>query len=106
MTAIRVYRSDKVEVRNESICGRGVFAKEPIKAGEIVAIKAGHIVNHEEVVKLTEDLGDYSLQIHDDFYLSPRTEDEVEQITIFGKSCSRLAIASSMRAMRRRTHNE
>jgi SET domain-containing protein len=83
VTPITVYRSDKVEVRNESICGRGVFARQAISAGEIVAIKAGHIVNHEEVIRLTNELGDYSLQIHDNFYLSPRTEEEVEQTTIF-----------------------
>ena len=76
MTTIRVYRSPKVEVRDASICGRGIFAKEQINKGEIVAIKAGHIVNQGEVKQLTATIGDFSLQIHDDFYLSPRTEDE------------------------------
>jgi uncharacterized protein len=89
MTTIRVYRSPKVEVRDASICGRGIFAKEQINKGEIVAIKAGHIVNQGEVKQLTATIGDFSLQIHDDFYLSPRTEDEVDETTIFiNHSCN------------------
>ncbi len=83
MPAIKCYRSPKIEVRDECLSGRGVVAIEPIAAGEIVAIKAGHIVNREQVQRITREIGDYSLQFHDDFYLTPVTLEEVEETTIF-----------------------
>ncbi len=83
MSAIRSYRSDKIEVRESQVEGRGVVAIAPIEKDEIVAIKAGHIVNAEQVLEITERLGDFSLQIHDDFFLTPTTAEEIEQTTIF-----------------------
>ena len=82
MPTIRSWRSPKVEVRDGSVAGLGVFAREPVAAGEIVAVKAGHIVHRDEVVRLTAEIGDQSLQIHDDLYLSPRTADEVDETSI------------------------
>jgi len=63
--------------------GKGLFAKEEIKKGEIVFVKSGHILNWEQTKKFTDELGDYYLQIHDDFYLSPTTKDEVQDTAIF-----------------------
>ena len=83
MPAIRSYRSPKIEVRDNTLAGRGVVAIEPIANGEIVAVKSGHIVNRDEVERITEEIGDFSLQIHDDFYLTPTTHDEIEDTTIF-----------------------
>ncbi len=82
MTPIHCWRSPKVEVRDGALAGRGVFATEPIAAGEVVAVKVGHIVDREEVVRLTAEIGDQALQIDDDIYLSPRTADEVVQTAI------------------------
>ena len=82
MPTIRSWRSPKVEVRDGSVAGLGVFAREPVAAGEIVAVKAGHIVHHDEVVRLTAEIGDQSLQIGDDLYLSPRTAAEVDETSI------------------------
>ncbi len=83
MPAIKSYRSPKIAVRDSTLAGRGVVAVEPINSGEIVAIKAGHIVSRVEVERITKDIGDFSLQIHDDFYLTPTTHDEIEDTTIF-----------------------
>ena len=89
MPTIRSWRSPKVEVRDGSVAGLGVFAREPVAAGEIVAVKAGHIVHRDEVVRLTAEIGDQSLQIHDDLYLSPRTVDEVDETSIrINHSCN------------------
>ena len=89
MPTIRSWRSPKVEVRDGSVAGLGVFAREPVAAGEIVAVKAGHIVHRDEVVRLTAEIGDQSLQIHDDLYLSPRTADEVDETSIrINHSCN------------------
>jgi len=82
MAPIRSWRSPSIEVRDGAVAGRGVFAVQPIEAGRIVAVKAGHIVHREEVFRLTDEIGDQSLQIHDDLYLSPRTADEVDETAI------------------------
>src|SRR3989338_10400113 len=43
--------SPKVEERNSPAHGRGLFAKEPIKAGEVVVIWGGVFVNEAEAEK-------------------------------------------------------
>ncbi len=43
--------SPKVEERNSPKHGRGLFAKEPIEAGEVVVIWGGDFVNHSEAQK-------------------------------------------------------
>ena len=42
------YRSPKTEVRQSLIQGKGLFAKEQISKGEIVAIKGGTIFTKDE----------------------------------------------------------
>jgi SET domain-containing protein len=83
MPAITSYRSDKIAVHHSQLEGRGIIAIAPIKKDEIVAIKSGHIVDAKQVLKITAQIGDYSLQIHDDFFLTPITEEEIKQTTIF-----------------------
>ena len=83
MQKIKSYKSPKTEIKESTIKGKGLFAKEDIKKGEIVFIKSGHIVGYEEMKKVEEELGEYCLQIDDDFYLCPRTKEEVEDTAIF-----------------------
>ena len=83
MPTIHSYRSPKIKVSDDTLAGRGVVAVESIKKDEVVAVKAGHIVNQETVERITEEIGDYSLQIYEDVYLTPTTEEEVDQTTIF-----------------------
>ncbi len=78
----KVWRSPKIEVQQSPLGGRGVFAVQEIAAGEIVAVKAGHVVQTEEMDRLTEEVGDFGLQIHDDFFLAPRTAEEVDGMTV------------------------
>ncbi|MBN1380408.1 MAG: SET domain-containing protein-lysine N-methyltransferase [Deltaproteobacteria bacterium] len=80
---IRCYRSPKIEIRASGPKGRGLFATEKIKRGEVVAIKAGHIVTADRLPEITTATGDYALQIDDYFYLSPISSEEVERLTIF-----------------------
>ena len=63
--------------------GRGCHAIAPIAKGEVVAIKAGHIVDSETEKRLREEVGDYALQIENDYYLMPTTEQEIEETSIF-----------------------
>ena len=87
---MKTYRSPKIEVRDNTLCGRGVVALEDIAKDEIVAIKSGHIVNAEQLANISVEVGDYALQIDDDFYLSPGCPEEVDDMTVFiNHSCDR-----------------
>lgn len=83
MTNIRTYRSPKTGVKSSPLGGRGLFACEKIFKGEVVAVKAGHILRTREVFEITKSVGDYTLQIHDDFFLGPRRPEEVEDMVVF-----------------------
>jgi len=84
MIPIKSWHSPKVEVKEKSrIEGKGLFAKEDIKKGTIVFIKLGHVVTFEEASKLMKELGDYTVQITDEFLLSPRTKEGVDNTGIF-----------------------
>jgi hypothetical protein len=73
------YRSPKTEVRESKIHGRGLFAKADIAKGEIVAVKGGHIVDRETLRReITPALGPVEIQIGDDLFIAPVTDDEGE----------------------------
>lgn len=86
---LKSYRSPKTIIKQSTKGGKGLFAKETIVQGEIIAVKNGHIVTALEAHKLDKEIGDFSLQISDEFYICPKTEKEVEQIVIFiNHSCT------------------
>jgi SET domain-containing protein len=73
------YRSPKTEVRESEIHGRGLFAKADIAEGEIVAVKGGHIVDRETLRReISPRLGPVEIQIDNDLFTAPVTEDERE----------------------------
>ena len=80
---MKTYRSPKIEVRDDTLSGRGVVALDNISKDEIVAIKAGHVINAEQLQKISVEVGDFALQIDDDFYLSPTCPEEVDDMTVF-----------------------
>ncbi|MDH5353822.1 MAG: SET domain-containing protein-lysine N-methyltransferase [Gammaproteobacteria bacterium] len=80
---MKTWRSPKIEVRTDTLAGRGVVAVEDIKKDEIVAIKAGHIITREQIKKATAEAGDLALQIDDEFYIAPTTPEEVEDMSVF-----------------------
>ena len=80
---MKTYRSPKIEVRRDTLEGRGVVAIADIAKDEVVAIKAGHIITRDEIDAVTAAAGDMALQIDDDFYLAPRTPDEVDDMAVF-----------------------
>ena len=80
---MKTYRSPKIEVREDTLAGRGVVAITDIARDEIVAIKAGHIISGGEIEQVTAMAGDMALQIDDDFYLAPRSPDEVDHMSVF-----------------------
>jgi len=77
------YRSIKTEIRISNTEGRGLFAKESIRKGEIVSVRGGHIITRqmeENVNKLDEYWG---YPIADDFVLAPLNTQEVEDVMMF-----------------------
>jgi uncharacterized protein len=80
---LKTYRSQKTMAKESTKGGKGLFAIDNINKGEIVAIKSGHIVTSAEAFKLDKEIGDFSLQISDGFYLCPKTKEEIDDSVIF-----------------------
>ncbi len=79
--------SPKVEVRNESINGKGIFAKEDITKGEIVFIKGGHILTKDQI--FSSEICDSYFPISDEYYLGSTNKEEEESIKLYqNHSCN------------------
>jgi uncharacterized protein len=72
-----------VKGQASGIQGRGLFATAPIPAGEIVAIKGGHIVDTATLRGLPALLRNSEIQIADGFHLVALSEDEYEPVMLF-----------------------
>jgi len=59
------------------IQGIGIFAVEDISKDEIVIIKAGHLLNLEQVKALNSDIHP-EIQVADDVFVCPSKESEIE----------------------------
>jgi len=82
------YISPKAAVKESSIHGRGLFAIEPIRKGEIVCVKGGHIFNRETLEQVAGTLGPAEIQIGEDLFIGPLSEQEREGSMIFSNhSC-------------------
>lgn len=79
---MKTWRSPKIEIRDDTLAGRGVVAIADIDKDEIVAIKAGHVITGAELEDAVVAAGDFALQIEDDFYIAPRHEDEVLDMSV------------------------
>jgi SET domain-containing protein len=69
--------------QSSRIQGRGLFATAPIAAGEIVAIKGGHVVDTATLQSLPERLQNAEIQIADGFHLVATEEAEYEPVMLF-----------------------
>ena len=83
------YRSPKTEVRESKIHGRGLFATADIAKDEIVLVKGGHIVDRETLQReITPRLGPVEIQIDDDLFVAPVTDEERELSMLYSNhSC-------------------
>jgi uncharacterized protein len=66
-----------------AIEGRGLVAVAPIAAGELVAIKGGHVVTTAALQSLPERLRNSEIQIADGFHLAALEEAEYEPVMLF-----------------------
>lgn len=84
---IKSMMSDKVEIRDNGLNGKGVFAKEFIKKGEIVFIKGGHILKREEIFS-TSVINSY-FPISDEYFLGAINKEEEDDIKLYeNHSCN------------------
>jgi len=85
---VRSWFSPKTEKRPSSIAGRGLFARESIAPGEIVAVKGGAIVDAATLDRLSSQVSPAEIQIEDGPYIAPTSAAEVEDnILCLNHSC-------------------
>jgi len=72
------YRSPKTEVKPSPIHGKGLFAKEAIAKGEIVAVKGGHILTGQEWATFEPGLGSAEIQISEGLFIAPVEQSQRE----------------------------
>ncbi len=65
------------------IAGRGLVAHEAIDAGEVVAVKGGHIVTTQALHGLSESLQNSEIQVADGLHLVAHTPEEYEAVMVF-----------------------
>jgi uncharacterized protein len=85
------YLSPKCKSEKKSPIHRfGVFAVESIRRGELIAAWGGHIMTAKQRAMLPKEILDidYSVQIHEDLYLSPKAIEELDEAEFFNHSCS------------------
>jgi SET domain-containing protein len=77
------YRSPKTEVRESPIHGKGLFAKQSIATGEIVAVKGGYILTNPEWTILEKQLGPAEIQISEELFIAPTNEKQREGCMVY-----------------------
>ncbi len=80
--------SPKTEVRKSPIHGKGLFARQAIAAGEIVAVKGGYVLSGQEWTTLERQLGSAEIQISEDLFIAPTGESQREGSMVYSNhSC-------------------
>ena len=81
--------SPKTEKRASPIEGRGLFARDAISAGEIVAVKGGAIMDSASFALVRDRVSPADIQIEEGLYIAPRSGEEVEaNILCLNHSCN------------------
>lgn len=68
---------------SSGIAGRGLFATEQIGAGEVVAVKGGHIATTSQLHDLPDPLPNSEIQITDELHLVALSPEEYEPVMLF-----------------------
>jgi SET domain-containing protein len=77
------YLSQKTRIGKSPIHGRGLFAAAPIRKGEIVAIKGGHILDRRTLSKVHRRIAGSYIQIDSGFYIGALRQAEVARNKLF-----------------------
>jgi hypothetical protein len=82
------YISPKAEVHASAIQGKGLFSKAAIKKDEVVCVKGGYIFDRSILDSMPDWYRAAEIQISEDLFIGPLTEDEREGSMIFSNhSC-------------------
>lgn len=82
------YISPKAAVKESIIHGRGLFAVAPIRKDEVVCVKGGYVFNRQTLRSMPDWYRAAEIQIADDLFIGPMSEDEREGSMIFSNhSC-------------------
>jgi len=82
--AVASYLSPKADKgRPSAIEGRGLIASAPIAAGELVAVKGGHLVDTATLHTLDERLQNTEIQIAESLHLVALSDEEYEAVMLF-----------------------
>jgi SET domain-containing protein len=82
------FLSPKTAVRPSPIHGKGLFAIAPIADSEVVCVKGGHNFNRSDLCSISEKLGPAEIQLADDLFIGPITEEERDGSMVSGNhSC-------------------
>jgi SET domain-containing protein len=83
------YLSPKTVIKRSPIEGKGLFARRPIRRGEIVAIKGGHILDRRALGRVKSRIAHSYIQIADGFFIGATTAAEVRRNKLFlNHSCA------------------
>jgi uncharacterized protein len=77
------YLSPKTAVRPSPIGGRGLFAAAALSRGEVVCVKAGHLLTRAQLEAHQGDVNEADLQITDDLFIAPVSAAEFEDVMMF-----------------------
>ena len=78
---VRSIISNKVEVRDSPIHGKGMFAKKDIKKGEVVFIKGGYILTRDEFYS-NGTINSY-LPLDDNYFLAAKSKEDELHIKLY-----------------------
>lgn len=82
------YISKKAAARESSIHGTGLFAVASITRGEVVCVKGGYIFNRQVLQAMPDWYRAAEIQIADDLFIGPLTQEERTGSMIFSNhSC-------------------
>ena len=77
------YRSAKTVVKDSLIQGKGLFASESVRKGEVVAVKGGSIFDRKTLAKIEKILGPAEIQIEEDLFIGPIKAEEREGAMLY-----------------------
>jgi len=67
-----------LEIRDTDLYGRGIFAKEPIKAGSVLIVMGGYICNTDQENELGEFAMNNNMDISEEWSFCPISESDLE----------------------------
>jgi len=83
------YLSPKTRVGPSPIEGQGLFARRPIRKGEVVAIKGGHVYDARTLARVKRRVAASYIQIADGVFIGTLTAREVRRNKMFiNHSCA------------------